>query len=264
MRARALAWLPGPVASAVQRAEGADIPQVAASLAFYGLVSIVPAVIMVLWIVGLVLGDRRVQSAAHELARVAPKGIGADELMLRVARLGTSLGLWAVVGALWPATSYGAGLTRAFDRLSPGKGRELKGLRGRGLALVALMPVLVLGGIGGAFAGTAFVGSGGAWAIVGWALALAIAFGVVAFAVALIFRIFPPQPLGWRGIAFGTAVAAGGIATLSLLFALYLSFGANFQQHYATSGLAGVVLLAVWLFLSNVLVLVGFQAALEA
>jgi uncharacterized BrkB/YihY/UPF0761 family membrane protein len=39
---------------------------------------------------------------------------------------------------------------------------------------------------------------------------------------------------------------------------------ANFQDHYATSGLAGIVLLALWLFLSNALVLIGYRVALES
>ncbi len=50
---------------------------------------------------------------------------------------------------------------------------------------------------------------------------------------------------------------------LSLAFSIYLGVGANFKEHYATTGLAGVVLLGVWLFLSNVLVLAGYTVALE-
>jgi hypothetical protein len=44
---------------------------------------------------------------------------------------------------------------------------------------------------------------------------------------------------------------------------LYVILGANFQEHYATSGQAGLVLLAVWLFLANVLVLAAYRVALE-
>jgi uncharacterized BrkB/YihY/UPF0761 family membrane protein len=260
---RLLDKLPKPIQKVVARARGRDIPLFAASLAFYGLVSVLPAVIMVLWIVGVVLGDERVHRAAAELGRVAPEGIGAGRAMQRVADLGTDIGAWSIVTALWPASSYGAGLTRAFDNLSPKHRGELKGLRGRGLALVALFPLFVLGGLVGSFAGTAFIGRSGAWAVVGWVLALLTGFVGAAGTIALIYRIFPPERLRWRAIGFGTVLAAGGISMISLLFTIYLNLGANFQQHYATAGLAGIVLLAVWLFLANVFVLVGFQAALE-
>jgi hypothetical protein len=39
--------------------------------------------------------------------------------------------------------------------------------------------------------------------------------------------------------------------------------GTDFEHRYATSGLAAVVLLGVWLFLTNALILVGYQVALE-
>lgn len=44
---------------------------------------------------------------------------------------------------------------------------------------------------------------------------------------------------------------------------LYVSLGANFEEHYATSGLAAMVLLAVWLFLSNVLMLASYRVVIE-
>lgn len=255
--------LPGRVRRIVERARGKDLPLYAASLAFYGLVSIVPAVIMVLWILGLALGDERVHHLAAELGRSAPAGVGADRFLERVVDLGTGIGLWAAATALWPASSYGAGLTRAFDELAPGKTQTPRALRGRGLALIALLPLLVLGGLAGSYASGALLGSEGAAAVASWVLGVLLGLVGVAGAVALILRIFPPVRLGWTAVVGGTAVAAGGIAVISLLFTLYLNLAANFQQHYATSGLAGLVLLAVWLFLSNVFILCGFQAALE-
>ena len=81
--------------------------------------------------------------------------------------------------------------------------------------------------------------------------------------IALIYWIFPPERLSLRQILVATGSAAGAITVLSLLFTLYVGLGANFQEHYATSGLAAFVLLAVWLFLSNALVLVGYKIALE-
>jgi uncharacterized BrkB/YihY/UPF0761 family membrane protein len=94
-------------------------------------------------------------------------------------------------------------------------------------------------------------------------VAILTGFAGAAVSLLLIFRLFPPRPLSWRAIARGTAITASGAALLSVLLGLYLTLGANFERHYASSGLAAVVLLGVWLFLANVMLLVGYTFALE-
>ena len=69
--------------------------------------------ILVLWLVGVVLGDDRVRQLATEIGRVAPKNLGADRIVERVAQLGSRLGVVAIITGLWPATAYGSGLERA-------------------------------------------------------------------------------------------------------------------------------------------------------
>jgi YihY family inner membrane protein len=257
------ARLPRPVRLVVERAHTNDVLTYAAALAFYAMVSVVPLTILMLWIVSVILGDHRVQQLAAEVGRMAPKELGADRIVQRVAELGTRLGIIAIITALWPATAYGAGLERAFDRLGPKGEKELEGLRGRGLFLFVLLPVFVLGSLIGSFAGSEALGSSGVGRIVGYAIALATGFVSTALALILIYRIFPPNRMSWRDVLRATLTAAAGISVLSFLFVLYVSLGANFQEHYATSGLAALVLLAVWLFLSNALVLAGYRVALE-
>ena len=95
---------------------GQDLFLFSAGLAFYALVSLAPLVILVMWVISLVLGDERVRQLAADMGKVAPKGIGADQALRKVANLGTTVGAWAILTAIWPATAYGAGLRRAFDR----------------------------------------------------------------------------------------------------------------------------------------------------
>jgi uncharacterized BrkB/YihY/UPF0761 family membrane protein len=216
-----------------------------------------------LWIVSGILGDQRVKQLATEIGELAPKNLQADRIVQRVAELGTGLGIVAVIAGVWPATAYGAGLERAFDRLGPSPQKEFEGLRGRGLFFLVLLPVFVLGSLAGSFAGSEALGSSGAGRIVGYAVALATGFLSTALALVLIYRVFPPGRLSWRDVFRATLTGAAGISVLSFLFVIYLSVGANFEDHYATSGLAALVLLAVWLFLSNALVLAGYRVALE-
>ena len=252
--------LPGPVRSVVERSRNQDILLFASGLSFYALVSVVPLAIFVIWIVSLILGDNRIHSMARELQKVAPKNLNAGEFVQRVADLGTSLGAPALVTALWPATSYGAGLRRAFDRLSEKSPKEAKGLKGRGLALVVLLPIFVLGSLLGSYAGTAVVGDAVWERVLGIALALLIGFVGTAVGVALIYRIFPPERMPLRQIAKGTVWSAATISLLSLAFTVFAST-ANFSEHYGTAGVAAIVVLAVWLFLANALLLVGFRIA---
>ncbi len=254
--------LPGPLRRLAKQAEGEDITLIAASLGFYAIVSIVPLLIMVLWVVSLLLGDQRVEEVARHVGRIAPKSIGADTMLQRVAELGTGLGVTAILAGLWPATSYGSGLVRAFDRLS-GRRERMKGLRGRGLVLVVLLPLFVIGGLVASFAGSQAAGHGVLGRTLGLVVALATGFVGSSIAIGLIYRIFPPRPLPWRSIALATGVTAAGVSLLSLVFVLYLSLGANFEDHYATSGITGIVLLAIWLFLSNALLLIGYKIALD-
>jgi len=255
--------LPRPVRALVSRARRDDILLFAASLAFYATVSIVPLLMLVLAIVSLIMGDRRVHALADAMGRLAPKNLGADQLVRHVSDLASRIGIVAFVTGLWPATSYGAGLVRAFDELSPKPDRTAQGLRGRGLVLILLLPFFVAGALIGSFAGSQALGSSTIGRVIGAVVALATGFAGAAGGIALIYWIFPPERLSLRQILVATGSAAGAITVLSLLFTLYVGLGANFQEHYATSGLAAFVLLAVWLFLSNALVLVGYKIALE-
>lgn len=270
MRGDARSWadriverLPGPVRGLVDEIRGDDVLLFAAGLGFYALVSVVPMVIVVLWVASLLLGDQRIRQFATEAGRLAPKKLGADQAIERVASLGNTIGIWAVVTGLWPATAYGSGLKRAFDRLMHGKDETAKGLRGRGLTLLVLLPLFTVGSLGGALAGSSLLGSGAGGRIGGAVIALGGAFVAAFAALVLIYRIFPPKRLPWPASIRGATLAAAGIGALSVGFVLYMASAADFEQHYATSGLAMVVLFAVWLFCSNVALLVGYKYALR-
>ena len=253
--------LPGPLGRIVETARGDDILLFAAGLAFYALVSVVPLAMVMAWVASLALGDDRVRQVAQQLETVAPKNIQAGQFLERVAQQGTSVGVAALVAGLWPATSYGAGLRRAFHRLSTPDKPEMEGLRGRGLALLVLLPLFVIGSLIGSYAGTTVVGQGLAWGFLGAVLALLAGFVGTAVGSALIFWIFPPERMSAREIGVAVLWTASSVSILSLGFTLFISVGADFQEHYASSGMAALILLALWLFLANALLLVGYRMA---
>lgn len=258
------AVLPPPLAGVVERSRSDSTLLYSSSLAFYALVSLAPIVILTLWIVSLLASDRDVKELATALKEIAPEKLGADRALTRVAQLGTKVGIPAAIVALWPATAYGGGLRRAFEQLSPTPEREFSGLRGRGLAIAALLPLFVIGGLAGSYVSASVVGGSLLGTVAGWIFALVAAFVLVGVATGVIYQIFAPETFALRPLVRGAATCAAGVAVLSLLFTVFLNMGADFQERYASSGLAAVVLLAVWLFLSNTMLLVGYKVALES
>lgn len=230
-----------------------------AALAFYGLISVVPLVVVALWLTTLVVGADEVQRVADRMATLAPPALGVDEALRDAAKLSTSLGLVAVLAALWPATAYGAGLVRVLNRIAGD--RERTGLHGRGVALllVFLVPVLVLGSLVAGYVGAAALGDSPREVAVGLAFGFLLSFAATVAAVSLIYKVFPRNPPGWRQTLRGALVAAGSIAILSVGYVAYLRLGANFEQGYASDALASVVLLGVWLYAANIALLVGYR-----
>jgi membrane protein len=253
------------VADVIRRLRQEDLFLLAAGLAFYALVSVVPFATLVLWVLSLMAGDNRVHQVAAVLARSLPPNVQLAQAFERVANLGAGLGFGALIALLWPATAYGSGLSRAFGRLAPNAEQPAKGLRGRALALalVGVMPALLLIGLVASYVGTSVVGQGLAARIFGWLLALAFGFLVSGAAAVALYKLFSPRPVRGRGLLRGAAVAGASISLLSAGYAFFLHFGADFEHRYASSGLAAIVLLAVWLFFANAFILVGYQVALE-
>ena len=256
--------LPRPVGDVVERARQDDVFLHAAALAFYALLSAVPMVIVLMWVTSALIGEQEVRGLARAIGGFAPESLGAEQAFQRVAETGTRLGAISLLLAMWPASAYGSGLARAFERLSPRRDHRMKGLRGRALALVVLLPLLSVGSLLAAYAGTRLVGDGPVLQAVGLVIGLLTGFVGAAAASAVIYLVFPQERLGGKALLKGTVFTATGVSVLSAVLVLYLNVGANFQEHYATSGIAGLVFLALWLFLSNALLLVGYRVALEA
>jgi membrane protein len=249
------------VRRALATARAEDVFLYSAALAFYGLISVAPLVVVALWVTSLVVGPTQIHDAAAELGRFSPEALGADRALERVADLGTRLGLVAVIAAVWPATAYGSALVRVLDRLTGD--RDATGLQRRGAALllVCLAPVLVLASLVASYAGATTLGDTPMEIAVGLTVAFVYGFGATFVTVSFIYRILPRTPLDWRATIHGALIAAASISVLSVTYVAYLRLGANFERRYAWHALAAVVLLGLWLFAANTALLVGYRAA---
>jgi membrane protein len=256
--------LPPSVVDVVERLRDGDVLLFAGGLAFYSLVSTIPALLLVAWITGTILGEERVESLAERLGELAPGEAEVEGFVQTVLDVGMGVGVVALLAALWPATAFGSGLTRAFDALSIDRDPALHGLRGRARALLvlAVLPVFVLGALGAAYVSTGLLGDGALGTAAGWAIAVVSGTAITWVAIAALYWWFGPAELSFRSLAEGAAVTAVAIAVMSLGYLVYLSYGTNWEERVAGTGLAAVVLFCLWLYLANLLLLAGYCVGL--
>jgi membrane protein len=253
-----------------------DLTDRAAALTYYAVLAIFPALIVLVSILGLV-GESATQPLLDELDTVAPgpaKEIFTNAIENLQGSQGTA-GMLFVVGlltALWSASGYVAAFMRASNAIYDiEEGRPIwKTLPVRvGLTLVLLfllaisaLAVVITGGLARATGDLIGLGDTAvtAWDIAKWPVLLL----VVSFMFALLYWAAPnvKQP-GFRWISPGGLLAVVGWLIASGAFALYVSSFASYNKTYGALG--GVVVFLVWLWLSNVMILLGaeFNAELE-
>jgi membrane protein len=242
----------------------------AAALTYYAILSIFPALIVLVSILGLA-GDSATRSLLDNLDQLGPgpaQDVVSGAIREISGRQGTA-GVALIVGlaaALWSASGYVGAFSRAANVIyQVGEGRPFWRLRPHQLALTLLLLLLVaLSAIAVVLSGPLaqqvgrVLGVEGAaltlWGLVKWPVIVL----VVLTLVAILYHAAPnvSQP-GFRWITPGGALAVILWIAASACFAAYV---ANFGSYNKTYGsLAGVIVFLVWLWLSNVAVLLGLQ-----
>jgi len=248
----------------------------AAALTYYAVLAIFPALIVLVSILGLV-GESATQPLLDELAGVAPgpaKEIFTNAIENLQGSQGAA-GIAFVVGllaALWSASGYVAAFMRASNSIYDiEEGRPIwKTLPVRvGLTLVLMLllalsalAVVLTGGLAKALGDVIGLGDTAveAWDIAKWPVLLL----VVSFMFALLYWAAPNvKHPGFRWISPGGVLAVIGWLIASAAFAFYVSSFGSYNKTYGA--LAGVVVFLVWLWISNIMILLGaeFNAELE-
>ncbi len=248
----------------------------AAALTYYAILAIFPALLALISILGLV-GQSATQPLIDNVSTVAPgaaKDIATDAIRNLQQGQGAA-GVLFVVGlatAIWSASGYIAAFMRASNAIYDiGEGRPIwKTLPVRvGLTFVLLVltavsaiAVVVSGGLAQKVGDTIGVGSTAVdvWNIAKWPVLVLL----VSFMFALLYWAAPnvKQP-GFRWVSPGGILAVLLWIAASLAFAFYVANFASYNKTYGALG--GVIIFLVWLWISNIAVLLGaeFNAELE-
>jgi membrane protein len=248
----------------------------AAALTYYGILSIFPMLIALVSILGLV-GSSATDPLIANLNTVAP-GPAKDIFTSAINNLKQSQGAAGVLfvvglaGALWSASGYVAAFMRASNAIYDiEEGRPVwKTAPTRlwvTLVLIVMLAITAIGVI--ATGGLAkqignVIGVGGsavqAWDIAKWPVLLVI----VSLMFAILYWAAPNvKHPKFRWVSPGGLVAVVVWILASAAFAFYV---ANFGSYNKTYGaLGGIITFLVWLWISNIAVLLGaeFNAELE-
>lgn len=239
---------------------------IAASLSFYAMLAIFPALIAAISIYGLVLDPESLADTIESFASVLPENVVEiidEQLSEIVSSSGGGLGLGAAISillTLWTASggtkSLMKGLNIAYDveehrpfliQRAIAYGMTI-GLITFGVAAVALVTVVP--------AWLDLEGAADAWLKVARWPGL---FTVVVLGLGLLYKIAPNRPSQRsRWISVGAVLAAVLWVVATLGFSFYATSGlSSFNETYGA--LAGVVVLMFWLFISGFVVLLGAE-----
>ncbi len=255
-------WLPVRVTELIRRIADRDLLTSASSLAFYGLVSALPLLLITFAVIETITGDGTLQRFAEQVSESGPEGTG--QLMDQLVASGGSLTVATLVFTLWPATAYGGGLRRTLSREGHERSDWAAGLRGRllGLGLVLALPALILAGLPLMFFLITLGDDGPMATFLGWSLALGTGAVVGTLLTTALYHAFTPGELGVGESLRGAAMTAVVTGIFSLLFVAYLKIG-NTGERFGGGTIALVVLLGVWLFVANILLLAGHETVLQ-
>jgi membrane protein len=243
----------------------------AAGVAFFALLALVPTLVALVSIYGLVADPEDIQNTVDDTLNAAPtevQNLVSSQLDSIVQSSSSSLRLGAVAGlavALWSASSgmknpMGA-LTVAYNESEE---RTFLRLRGVALGLTLAGIVLVCLLAAGLVAPNA-LGDSGATATVRSALLIArwpVAGAIAIVALTLLYRWAPDRRSGrWRWTLPGAVLAAVVWLAASIGFSFYTS---NFGTYNETYGALGaIVVVMLWLFISAFAVILGAELNCE-
>jgi membrane protein len=250
-----------------------QVTDIAAALTYYAVLAVVPGLIVLLSILGLTGTNTNV--ITNQVHSVIPGSAASviTTLINQAKNHHGGAGVAAVAGiviALWSASGYVGAFMRAANRVyNIGEGRPIWKTAPIRLAvtlfavvLLVLMAIIVVatGSVAKAIGNSIGVGSTAVliWDIAKWPLLLIL----ISVLLAVLFWATPnAQQAGIRWISPGGAIASVIWLVISALFALYVTDFSSYNKTYGS--LAGVVVFLVWLWLTNVSLLLGLEVNAE-
>ncbi|RKR87622.1 membrane protein [Micromonospora pisi] len=247
----------------------------AAALTYYGVLSIFPGLLVLVSVLGL-LGTGTTDDVQGTIRDVVPQEqirTILDDAIDQVQRSGGSASLavaLGLLGAFWSASGYIAAFIRASNAIyDVPEGRPIWKTLPLRLAVTAVIGVMLLASaLIVVFTGRLAEQAGDAlgigsvavtvWDIAKWPVLLLL----VSLMFAILYWVSPnARHGGFRWITPGGLVAVVVWLVVSGAFAAYVANFGSYNKTYGT--LAGVIVFLIWLWLTNVAILIGAELNAE-
>jgi len=266
----------GTVKRTVREFRDDNLTDWAAALTYYAVLSLFPAFIALISILGLVVDPQTITRVITDVVSQLGPASAVDTFKEPIEQIANnrSAAFWGLIigvaTALWTASGYVGAFMRASNAIyERDEGRPFYLLRPLQilvtlvLVLMAALVVLSLvatGPVAQAVGDAVGLGDTAvtAWNIAKWPVLLV----VVMLMLAILYWSSPnAKHAGFRWISPGAVLAVLVWIAGSVAFAFYV---ANFSSYNKTYGaLAGVIVFLVWMWLTNVAVLLGAELNAE-
>jgi membrane protein len=268
-------WL-GVAKRAFTESRDDNITDWAAALTYYGVLSLFPAVIVFLALLGLLGQQQATIDNLTEIVRSLGPETAVDtfekvinEVVADRGGAGALLGV-GLIGALWSASGYVGAFMRASNAIyEVREGRKFYILRPLqilitivGVLLVTLiaLSLIVSGPVAQAIGDAIGLGDTAVtvWNIVKWPIIVI----VVSLMIAALYHIAPNvQQPRFRWFTLGGFVALLVWVVASAGFAFYVAHFGSYNKTYGSLG--AVITFLVWLWISNLAILFGAEVNAE-
>jgi membrane protein len=255
-----------------KEAKADQVPLVAAGVAFYAFLAIFPAIIAAVLLYGLVATPSQISNQIDQLGSTIPapaKTLLRQQMNSLVASNQQALGIGLVLAlllALWSASGGMANLITAVN-LTYDEDDDRGFVKRKALSLA-----MTLGGIVFVVVAITLVGVFPAVVnsldpplvirfaaqVVRWLLLA----GAMMLALTVLYKVAPDRATArFRWVSVGAITATVLWVIASVGFSLYVSMFSSYGKTYGS--LAGVVILLLWLWITNYVVLFGAEVNAE-
>ena len=240
----------------------------AAGLTYFGVLSLFPAMIALVSILGLVGQSQAGIDALFGMVNELAPGMldvvrGPIEALSGSPATGLALAI-GIVGSVWSASGYVGGFGRALNRVyGVREGRTAFALRPAqllvtiaALALVAIVAILLVvsGPIAQVLGDAIGLGDAAqtAWSILRWPIVVVALIVLVALLYGVAPNVKYPR---FRWLTLGSIAAIIVIGVASVGFAFYVASFGSYDKTYGA--LAGIIVFLLWIWIANNALLLG-------